>query len=72
MLSDNGTSFNGADNELKSLVAQLDEGKIKQSIANRGVKWNFNHSVATHFGGVHESMIKSAKGLSKHYWAMQT
>ena len=33
--SDNGTNFKGADYELKSHVAQLNEGKIKQSIANK-------------------------------------
>ena len=59
--SDNGTNFKGADNELKALLTQLDEAKIKQSTANKGIKWNFNPSMAPHFGGVHESMIKSAK-----------
>ena len=61
MYSDNGTNFKGADKELKSLIAQLDETKIKKSIANKGVKWYFNPPLAPHFGGVHESMIKSAK-----------
>ena len=63
--SDNGTNFKGADNELKSLVAELDKDKIKQSVANKGVKWNFNPPMAPHFGGVHESMIKSAKRAIK-------
>lgn len=63
--SDNGINLKGADNELKSLVSQLDEGKIKQSIANSGVKWNLNPSMAPHFGGVHESMIKSSKRAVK-------
>ena len=42
MYSDRGTNFKGADKELKSLIAQLDETKIKKSIANKGVKWYFN------------------------------
>ena len=63
--SDNGTNFKGADNELKSLVADLDKDKIKQTVANKGVKWNFNPPMAPHFGGVHESMIKSAKRAIK-------
>ncbi|MCG8047968.1 MAG: hypothetical protein N0E48_20505 [Candidatus Thiodiazotropha endolucinida] len=59
--SDNGTNFKGADKELKSLVTQLDETKIQRSIANKGIRWHFNPPLAPHFGGVHESMIKSAK-----------
>ena len=59
--SDNGTSFKGADNELKLLVSQIDEDKITESAANKGVKWHFNPPLAPHFGGMHEAMIKSAK-----------
>ena len=40
--SDNGTNFNSADADLKSLVRELDENKINQSIANKGVTWHFN------------------------------
>ena len=63
--SDNGTNFKGADNELKSLVLQIDENKIQESVAHKGVKWHFNPPFAPHFGGVHESMIKSAKWAIK-------
>ena len=65
LFSDKGTNFNGADAELKSLVKELDENKIKQSIANKGIAWNFNPPLAPHFGGVHETMIKSAKKAIK-------
>ena len=60
IFSDNETNFKGADAELKSLVRELDE-KINQSIANKGVVWHFNPPLAPHFGGVHVTMIKSAK-----------
>lgn len=63
--SDNGTNLKGADNELKSLVLQIDENKIQESVAHKGVKWHFNPPFAPHFGGVHESMIKSAKRAIK-------
>ena len=61
MVSDNGGNFVGADNELKELVKCLDKEKIKSSTANKGIQWNFNPPLAPHFGGAHESMIKSAK-----------
>ena len=65
MYSDNGTNFKGADAELKSLVRELDENKIYQSIANKGVTWHFNPPLAPHFGGVHETMIKLPKKAIK-------
>ena len=62
MFSDNGTNFKGVDRELKMLLSELDESKIKTVVANKVVKWHFNPPlVAPHFGGAHESMIKSAK-----------
>ena len=72
MFSDNGTNFKGADAELKSLVRELDENKINQSIANKGIIWHFNPPLAPHFGGVHEVMIKSAKKQSNPYWVKPT
>ena len=61
MISDCGTNFVGAVSELKELVSKLDQNKIQQDTAYRGVKWNFNPPGAPHFGGIHEAMIKSAK-----------
>ena len=61
MLSDNGTNFVGAVRELKELASRLDQDKIARNAANRGVQWKFIPPGAPHFGGVHESMVKSAK-----------
>ena len=62
MLSDNGTNFVGADQELRQLRNQvLQDGKLKESLINQGVKWIFNPPAAPHFGGVFETMIKAAK-----------
>jgi len=61
MISENGTNFIGAVRELKELVEQLDQNKIEKLAANKGIKWSFNPPGAPHFGGVHETMIKSAK-----------
>ena len=61
IISDNGTNFVGGNRELKELVEQLNENKIKTSTADKGVKWHFNPPLAPHFGGIHETMIKSVK-----------
>lgn len=61
MLSDNGTNFVGAVRELRELYRQLDKDKISAKSANQGIQWYFNPPLAPHFGGIHESMVKSAK-----------
>ena len=59
--SDNGSNFIGANRVLKELIAQLDQGKIERETSIRGIKWIFKHPLAPHFGGIHESLVKSAK-----------
>ncbi|XP_064619458.1 uncharacterized protein LOC135482906 [Lineus longissimus] len=59
--SDNGTNFVGANRELMELVTQLDQVKMTKDGATRGIKWRFNPPHGPHFGGIHESLVKSAK-----------
>ena len=54
---DNGTNIKGVDADLNALVARLDDKRINQSIANKGVTWHFNPQLAPH--GVHESSEES-------------
>ena len=61
MLSDNGTNFVAAEKEIRALVEQLDQKQIERATANKGITWYWNPPAAPHFGGVFESMIKSAK-----------
>ena len=61
MTSDNGTNFVGAVNELKELVNNLDEDKVKRVAGNGSIKWKSNPPVAPHFGGVFDVMVKAAK-----------
>lgn len=61
MISDNGTNFVGAVNELKELVDQLDKERIQRTTANKGIEWKFNPPGGPHFGGVHEIIVKAAK-----------
>ena len=61
IVSDNGKNFVGAKNELQELIQNFDQSKITKASANSGITWQFNPPEAPHFGGVFESMIKSAK-----------
>ena len=61
IISDNGSNFVGAVNELKQLVGDLDHQKVTNKLSAIGVTWHFNPPAAPHFGGIHESMVKSAK-----------
>ena len=60
VMSNNGTNFVGASSEFKELINQLDEEKIKVSTANKRIKWHFNPLYVSYFGGMHETMIRSA------------
>ena len=56
--SDNGTNFVGAVNDVNLL--NVISG-VKEKTAKKGVIWHFNPPAAPHFGGAHESLVKSAK-----------
>lgn len=59
--SDNGSNFVGADRELRELIQSIDQEKIVNDSANKGIKWNWNPPEGSHFGGVFESLIKVTK-----------
>ena len=61
MLSNNGTNFVSSSREIKELVSAIDQDKVQRMTSNKGVTWKWNPPAAPHFGGVFESMIKSAK-----------
>ncbi len=48
----------GADGELKELIQSIEKDKIVDECANKGIKWNWNPPLGSHFGGVFESPIK--------------
>ena len=62
MISDNGTNFVGANQELRELINHVfQSNKLKESLVCQKIKWTFNPPSAPHFGGVFETMIKAAK-----------
>ena len=60
IVSDNGTSFVGAEREVKKL---LKEGRqeIEDFAVVLKVRWRFNTPLSPHQGGIFESMIKKTK-----------
>ena len=60
----NGTNFIGAESKLKAIVKDLNE---KEDLKNRltrigeGIVWKFQPPAGSHWGGVHESLVKSVK-----------
>ena len=46
---------------MRQLHDDLDKEKILDKTSNQGIEWRFSPPVGPHHGGVHESMIKSAK-----------
>ena len=66
VVSDNGTNFVGAEREMRELIQNLDQEKIVcQTSKYQQITWKFNPPSAPHFGGVFESLIKSAKKAIK-------
>jgi hypothetical protein len=60
--SDNGTNFVGAERELREAVEALHaSGDIPAFMEKAGIEWNFQPPRTPHFGGAHESLVKSAK-----------
>ena len=63
LFSDQGTTFVGADKDLRQLyvksLAYMQE--LTGSLVNEGTSWTFNPPGAPHFGGIWEAAVKSVK-----------
>jgi len=60
--SDNGTNFVGAEKELVAAVERLNQDQeLEVFNKRRAIEWRFQPPSAPHFGGAHESMVKSTK-----------
>ena len=47
----------GAERELRELHQSLDQTRIADDAADKGIKWSWNPSLGSHFGCVFESLI---------------
>ncbi len=61
IVSDNGTNFVGACEEMRQALARWSSEHIHNSLAQDGILWQFNPPAAPHFGGVWERLVKSCK-----------
>ncbi|HGJ5890207.1 MAG TPA: DUF1759 domain-containing protein [Arsenophonus apicola] len=63
LLSDNATTFRGADKELRSLFRGASDffKEVSEVIASDGTHWSFIPPYSPHFGGLWEAAVKSAK-----------
>ena len=61
IISDNGTNFVGAANELKAFMNEWDTAKIESDLAQKKIVWKFNPPGAPHFGGIWERLVQNCK-----------
>ncbi|XP_046145641.1 uncharacterized protein LOC123988926 [Osmia bicornis bicornis] len=62
MYSDNGTTFQGANKELRKAHREsLRDTNLHNKLAVDGVAWHFLRPSAPHFGGLWEAAVKSVK-----------
>ena len=61
VITDNGGCFVATNEELKKLVSNLDEEKIKEASSHQEIKYHYNAPIFHHFSGVFEIMMKLPK-----------
>ncbi|XP_065076229.1 uncharacterized protein LOC135699811 [Ochlerotatus camptorhynchus] len=65
IISDNGTNFVGANNELAKLAklfeTEMHQKRLNEFCVQRNIDWSFIPPRSPHFGGIWEAGVKSAK-----------
>ena len=61
--SDHGKNLVGANNSIQQVASKLENAKIVNFLAKRGVQWRFSPPRSPHQSGVWEVMIREAKTL---------
>jgi hypothetical protein len=62
MFSDNGTNLTGAERLLREELERLKESSaLETELKALGIRWWFQPAQTPHFGGAHESLVRSVK-----------
>lgn len=61
MFSDNGTSFVGAEKELKKAIDKWTDKPFMDHLCKKSTEWHFMVPAAPHQGGIYEAAVKSMK-----------
>jgi hypothetical protein len=60
--TDNGTNFVGAERELREAAEELfNDPAVQEFVRSKGMEWKFQPPRTPHFGGAHESLVRSTK-----------
>jgi hypothetical protein len=57
----NGTNLTGAKTELDGAIEEWNESELADSLRLKGIEWKFGPPNASHWGGIYERMVQSAK-----------
>ena len=72
ILSDNGSSFIGAERELKESIAEWNQSRIQDKLSQENISWKFLPPAASHMGGAWERLVGTVKRALKVVIGTQT
>ncbi|XP_068242319.1 uncharacterized protein [Palaemon carinicauda] len=58
---DNGTSFHGAEKELRKSLQEMNDDQVEAFLSKESISWTFNPPAASHMGGVWERQIRTVR-----------
>ena len=70
--SDNATNFTSGERELRESINAWNQSKIHHTLLQKNIKWIFNPPSGSHFGGVWERCIRTARKILQALLQMQT
>lgn len=70
--SDNATNFTSGERELRESINAWNQSKIHDTLLQKNIKWIFNPPSGSHFGGVWECCIRTARKILQALLQMQT